>query len=418
LPLNPVDVQKRFDFEKDSLSTPEKRTIIQIPAKNAAAANDAVARLRRGEDPAAVARAGGVQPVIYTDSPKTAVSDRAVADAAFAMQRGEVRGPVQGSLGMAVVKVEAITPAVVATLEGVRERIEAEVRRDAAVEKVYEQVQKYEEARTGGASMAEAAKAVGVELITIPVPITAEGRSLDGQQGNFPPPMLKAAFELPQGGESDVQDAGQGEYYAVRVDKVNPSALATLAEVKGPASQAFVMDETIKRVTAKGEELAARVRKGEAIDAVGKSIGASVTRAADVRRDGAGQALSQPTVGALFTAKRGDTVVVEDDQLGVIVAKVEGVVPGDPAQLAPTVQQQTAALREVVFNDLSFAIRNAARDMIKPTIDYNRARAVLGLEPLPEPKGQTWTGKAQAWMSSLRLPFGGQGAKPEPETKQ
>lgn len=383
LPVNQADVQKRFDFEKDSLSTPEKRTFVQISAKNAAAANDAVARLRRGEDPAAVARAGGVEPVVYADAPKTAVSDRVVADAAFTMGEGEVRGPIQGSLGITVVKVEKVTPAKVVQLDEVRARIEGEVRRDAAVEKVYEQVQKYEEARTGGASLAEAAKTVGAPIITIPVPMTAQGQTLDGQQGNFPAPLLQAAFSLPQGGESDVQDGGQGEYYAVRVDKVTPSAVATLAEVKAPATQGYMITEMSKRMTAKGEELAARVRKGEAVDAVARSIGAPATRGADVRRDGAGQPLSQPVLGAVFGAKSGQTVVVPDEKLGVVVAKVEGVVSGDPAELAPAVAQQTEALRTTLFNDLGYAARNAARDTIKPKVDYALARTALGLEPLP-----------------------------------
>ena len=386
--INQADVQKRFDFEKDSLSTPEKRTVIQIPAKTPAAAADAVTRLRRGEDPAAVARAGGVQPVIYTDAPRTAVNDRVVAETAFAMAEGEVRGPIQGSLGLAVVKVEKITPGVEATLEGARDRIEAEVRRDAAIEQVYEQVKKYEEARSGGANLADAAKTAGATLITVPMPITAQGATIDGQRGNFPPPMLKAAFELPQGGESEVQDAGQGEYYAVRVDKVNPSALITLDEARPMATQGYIMSELGKRMTAKGEELAARIRKGEAVDAVGRTIGAAPMRASDVRRDGAGQTLTPAVLSAVFGAKAGETVVVQDEQMGVVVAKVDGVVAGDPAELAPEVAQQTLALRTTLFNDLGYAARNAARDTIKPKVDYNRARAALGLEPLPAPNAK------------------------------
>jgi peptidyl-prolyl cis-trans isomerase D len=383
LPVSQAEVQKRFDFEKDSLSSPEKRTFIQIPAKTAAAANDAVARLRRGEAPEAVARAGGVQPVVYTDQPKTAVTDRAVGDVAFTMKEGEVRGPVQGSLGLAVVKVEKITPGKVAVLDEVRARIEGEVRHDAAVEKVYEQVKKYEDARTGGASLAEAAKVAGVTPIVVPVPITAQGMTLQSQQTNIPPPMLQSAFSLPQGGESDVQDAGQGEYFAIRVDKVNPSALATLAEAKAPASQIYMLDEMRKRMIAKGEELAGRIRKGEAVAAVARSVGAEATRGADVRRDGAGQALTQPVVTAIFEAKSGETLVVPDDQLGVVVAKVEGVVAGDPMELARGVETQRSTLRNNLFNDIGYAARNAARDAVKPKVDYARARAALSLEPLP-----------------------------------
>ena len=381
--INPADVQKRFDFEKDSLSTPEKRTFVQVPVKDAAAAADAVARLRKGEDPAAVAKRAGTQPVAYTDAPKTAVSDRIVGDAAFSMTAGEVRGPIQGSLGLSVVKLTSVTPAKIAQLDDVRAKVEAQVRQDLAVERVYEQVKKYEDARSGGAGLVEAAKAVGITPIVVPVPLTAQGVTLQGQQTNMPPPMLQAAFSLPQGGESEVQDAGQGEYYAVRVDKVNPSAVATLDEVRPQATQVYMIEEMRKRMTARAEELAGRIRKGEAIDAVGRSAGADVTKVADVRRDGAGVTLTRPVVETLFTAKRGETIVVPDDQLGVVVVKVDAIVPGDPTQLARGLEAQRATLRNNLFNEIGYGARNAARDRIKPKIDYARARTALGLEPLP-----------------------------------
>ena len=38
LPVDPVELKKRFDFRKDTLSTPETRTVIQIPVKSPAAA--------------------------------------------------------------------------------------------------------------------------------------------------------------------------------------------------------------------------------------------------------------------------------------------------------------------------------------------------------------------------------------------
>jgi peptidyl-prolyl cis-trans isomerase D len=386
--VDPAEVQKRFDFEKDSLSRPEVRSLVQIPVKDAAAATTAANRLRAGEDPAAVARALGVQPVAYTDAPKTAVSDRGVADVAFAMGEGEVRAPVRGTLGLAVVKVTKVTPGKVPTLDEVRPQIEAKVRQDVATERVYELVQKYEEARNKGANLAEAAKTAGVMTIPLPAPISAQGATLTGQPLGLPPQFIETAFGLPQGGESDVQDAGQGEYYALRVDRVLPSALATIEEVRAPATQIYILEELRKRLQARADELSARVKKGESIDAVARSAGLDVVRVADLRRDGQGQPITAATVQALFGAKKGDTVVSLDDQAGAVVARIEDVVAGQPAELARDVQGQRPAVRNMLFNDMGFAARNAARDEIKPRIDYARARTALGLEPeAPPAKG-------------------------------
>ena len=51
--------------------------------------------------------------------------------------------------------------------------------------------------------------------------------------------LLKEAFALPQGGESEMEDEGDGEYFALRVEKVAPPTLPTLAEIKPMLAQAL-----------------------------------------------------------------------------------------------------------------------------------------------------------------------------------
>ena len=60
LPIDEAEVQKRYDFRKDTLAKPETRSLIQIPAKDAAVAKTVADRLAKGEDATAVARSLGV----------------------------------------------------------------------------------------------------------------------------------------------------------------------------------------------------------------------------------------------------------------------------------------------------------------------------------------------------------------------
>jgi peptidyl-prolyl cis-trans isomerase D len=94
--VDEAEVQRQFNFRRDSLSEPERRTIVQVPAPNQAAATQVAARLRAGEAPAAVARALKVEPVRYEAQPRTAVVDRRAAAAAFALPAGGVSAPFQG----------------------------------------------------------------------------------------------------------------------------------------------------------------------------------------------------------------------------------------------------------------------------------------------------------------------------------
>jgi len=210
IPVDEAEVQKRFAFRKDTLSRPETRTLVQIPVKDAAGAQAVAARLAKGEDPAAVAKSLGVEAVSYVDKPQSAIADKRVGAAAFGLQKGQVSAGIQGDLGMAVVKVLNVTPGQTVTLDQVRPQIEAEVRKDAVAEKVYALTQTYEDARGDGANLVEAAKKAGVPTMTLG-PVTDRGLNQQGQPlGNVPPKLLEIAYGLPAGGESEIQDAGDG----------------------------------------------------------------------------------------------------------------------------------------------------------------------------------------------------------------
>lgn len=383
LKVDEAAVKKRFEFEKDTLSLAETRSFVQVPVRDAAAGAQAVARLKAGEDPNAVAKALGVQTVAYTDAPKTAISDRKIADAAFGAPVAGVIGPVQGSVGLQVIKILKINPGHQATLEEARAKIEAQVKKDAATEKVYEQVQKYEDARTGGASLAEASAKVGLTPVQVPIPVTAQGADLAGRSLGAPPKLMQSVFSLPQGGESDVLDLGEGEYAAIHVDKILPAGLATLDEVRTAATQRFIVEGMTNKLKAKAAELEGRIKKGESVEQVAASVGAKVESAKAVRREQAGKEYSADLLNKVFTGKAGDVIIGEGTQLGFIVAKLDRIVTPPVSELAPLIEQQRDNFRNALFDDLGFAVRNAARAEIKPTVDYNKARTAIGLEALP-----------------------------------
>jgi peptidyl-prolyl cis-trans isomerase D len=386
LKVDEAAVLKRFAFEKDTLSVPETRSFEQVPVKDAATGAQAVARLKAGETPAAVAKALGVQTVTYTDAPKVGVSDRKIADAAFTGKAGDVIGPVAGTVGLQVIKVSKVTPGREAQLADVRAKIEAEVKKDAATEKVYADVQKYEDARTGGATLAEAAKTLGLLTMAAPTPITAQGSDLFGRSLNLPPKMLEQVFTLPSGGESEVLDLGQGEYVAVRVDSIQPAGLAKLDEVRTAATQRYVFAEMGKKLKARADALEAQLKKGQTMAQAAASVGAPLQTAKGVTREQAGKGeFTNDLMSKVFTAKTGQVMIGEGAQPGLVIAKLDRVSPPAAAEVAPAIEAQRDGFRSQVFDDIAFATRNAARDRIKPKVDYNKARTAIGLEALPEP---------------------------------
>jgi peptidyl-prolyl cis-trans isomerase D len=382
--IDPAELQKRYEFRKDTLSQPETRTVVQIPVKDQAAAQAVATRLRAGEDPQAIAKSIGVDAVTFEDRPLTAISDRKVGQAAFKMVAGEV-APVQGDLGLSVVKVVSVTPGREVTLEEARPMLEAEIRKDMVAEKVYEQTQAYEDAHQAGASLAEAAEKAGIPTMTIG-PITAEGVDAQGRQlQGLPPKILETAFALTSGGESDIVDLGDGAYFAVRVERVTPAAVPPLEEIRADVTRAWMNREVVRALEAKATELSTRIQKGESLEAVASSAGYTVTRVPGLTRQNAQQRqdLGNEILGRAFSAKTGE-VWQARAPTGLAVGRVEkvGIDPG--VQAAQIAEQNRGPLAQVVAREMSEAARNYARTEMKVKMDRARARSALGFEPLEE----------------------------------
>lgn len=384
--IDPAELQKRFNFRKDTLSTPETRTVIQISAKDPATASRIAQALAKGSDPAATAKAAGVEAITYANKPKTAIPDPKVATAAFGTPSGQV-ATVKGDLGMAVVKVLAVMPGRAVTLEEVRPALEAEIRKDQASEKVYALTQAYDDAHQGGATLAAAAAKAGVPVTPLG-PLTQNGRDLTGQPvPGLSQKLMQTAWSLPAGGESEVEDAGNGEYFAVRVEKVTPPAVPPFAEIKPILARAWTQRELVKAMQAKADALAARVKKGESLEAVAASAGSSLTQVPGIDRQSIQQhtELSQDMLGKLFTSRTGDVFTAQNSHFGFVVGKLVAVHTGDPTTVARAAEQIRPQMSNGFYREIAESAHVAARQRMKVTIDASRAREAIGLDPI-DPK--------------------------------
>lgn len=395
LPIDEAEVQKRYDFRKDTLSQPETRSLVQIPAKDAATAQAVVGRLNKGEDPAAIAKSIGVDAIVYADKPRSAIADPRVGQAAFGLQPGQVAA-VQGALGQSVVKVTKVTPGQQVSLEQIRPQIEAELRKDAAAEKVYALSQAYEDAHADGASLTEAAKKAGAPTFTLG-PVTAQGQGPNGPVPGVTPKLLETAFALPAGGESDIQEVGDGSYYAVRVERIIPKAMPPLAEIKPQLTQVWMMRELVKALEARANGFAERLRKGESLETVAAAAGSRVNRVTSLDRRNAGQnqTLSQDALVKAFTGKPGAVFTAQDVRPGFVVAKLEAVRAPSGTTLARITEEGRPQMTMGLFREIGETARRAARAETKVKIYPDNARAALGLEPLPKTEKAGATGKAE-----------------------
>ena len=380
--VDPAEVAKEFAFRKDTLTNPEKRTVVVIPVKSAQQAALAEQGLAGGQDPAIIAKAIGSEPVSYVDKPQSAFADAKIAQAAFAMKAGAVSGPVRGDLGAAVLKVVKVTPGGAVTLQSATPQIEADLKQKAAAKQAYDQSKAFDDARQGGMSVADAARKVGAMSLTLP-PINAQGQDENGQ----PVPGLndtiaKAAFAQVAGQDGDLQDSGAGEYFALRVEKVLPPALPSLDSKRPQLTQAYMQTQLVTALKAKALALIDQIKKGESLDAAAASVGAQVVHQARMQRIKAEQykPLGQEFLENIFGVKPG-AVFAAGGQTGIYIAKLDAVRPGDVGQTAQLLEALRPRVTQAYVKDLLTTANTAARADLKVTVNQTLARQELGVDP-------------------------------------
>ena len=385
--VDPALVQQQLQASAAGLAKPETRSLIEIPLGDPKQAAAVQAGLAKGQDPNAVAQSIGAQAIVYTNQPLATIADRKAAAAAFAMQAGQVSGPVPGDFKTVILKVTAITPAQAPDLVAARTQIETVLRQDAAIRKAVDVSQKFDDLRTGGASIADAAAKLGLTVVSVG-PIAADGKDLTGQMNPaLSQKLLTGAFQQPQGADSDIeQDADKGEYYYFHVDQVIPPSLPGLDEpnVRQILTQAYMQQTVMSALQAKATAAQATIQKGQTFEAVAPTYGGKVTHQIGLQRAAAQQylqMLGQDFLAATFGNKVGAVFAVGSDPLkGLVVARLDAIHPADPQQVAGVLEAVRQRSGQPYLEGLAAAAREAAVRLIKPRSDLALARSTIGVD--------------------------------------
>jgi peptidyl-prolyl cis-trans isomerase D len=363
-------LREEFDARVASLTQPERRTYVRIAAANEAQANDAAARLNRGESAASIATALSLQSTRGENQSRAEVPDRAVADAVFGAQ---VRGPAvvaRGSLSpFVVVKVESSTPAVVPSFAQYRDEIHDAIAADEARDLLDAAVAAFEDARGGGASATDAARAANLPVVSIPA-VEAGGRDQRGQPieslaGHEE--VLAAAFETAEGEATDFTPAGEADVVAA-VERITPASVRPLAEVRTELAAAWVAQERARRLRELGDTIAAAVNGGQTLAAAARANRATiVVSSRPVDRRGASQLPSQGMPAQIFAAREGQAVSgIRNDGGAVIVAVVDEINRPDIAGNPQIVETARAQMQQSLSQSLGEALQGEIVERAQP----------------------------------------------------
>lgn len=129
-----------------------------------------------------------------------------------------------------------------------------------------------EDQRAGGKTLAEAAKAAGLEIATIEAAdstgLDPAGKEVPGLFGSED--LLKAIFASDVGVDNDTVPTRDGGYVWFEIGKVEPARQRNFAEVKESVETALRGEKQQKALTERAAALTAELRGGKAIEDVAK----------------------------------------------------------------------------------------------------------------------------------------------------
>ncbi|GGA85677.1 peptidylprolyl isomerase [Brucella endophytica] len=335
--VTPEEIKAYYDKNLARYTTPETRTIQQLTYPDAAAAKAAHDKIAAGTsfDDLVKEQGKSEQDVTLGTYTRDALPEKPIADAAFALPQGGVSDVVTGAFGPVILRVTAITPQNVKPLA----EAEADIRKTIAVSAAMNEIPSihdhYEDERSSGMTMADAASKLNLKAVTIAA-MDKDGNGPDGKPVDVPEKqrLLPAAFQTDAGVDNDALTVGNNGYIWYQVDSVTPARDRTLDEVKDKVITQWKEEEAEKRLTAKVDELKKRLDGGATIDQIAGELNLPKQTKRGITRVGNDTELGTEAVAQVFSGPNGTAGIAPAATDGAqIVFKVVDAV--EPAATAP-----------------------------------------------------------------------------------
>jgi peptidyl-prolyl cis-trans isomerase D len=303
-------VQKQFDATSEKLMQPERRDILQVVMQDQDKANDLAAAAKESGDLVLAAKAHGYDTVSLNKANEGSLLQE-LATPVFALQLGQVSGPLKSSLGWHVLQVKKIYAAGKPALADVQEDLRQSMTRDQAIEAATRITNQLDDELAANHSLDDIADTLKLRLIKIPA-LDLTGKTPEGKdppEMPFKAALLKAAFAQSSGETSPVMDDKNGNYFVVRTDEITASAVKPFAQILDDVGKAWLEQEKAKRAMEESDKIAAAMREGKAASSFAGERGIDVRVSKPVSLIGdKDPALPTTILPQIFRMKKGDVI--------------------------------------------------------------------------------------------------------------
>lgn len=283
------EISDYYEANKEKFNIPETRHILQMSFPDKAAADKAAPELQKAKNfvEAAVKLGAKDSDLDLGTLSKKQMIDAKIADAAFALKKDEVSGPVAGTFATVVIKVTEIVPGKQKTLAEVTAEVRDTIQTQRAAREIQALSGQVEDERSAGKPLAEIAQKLGLPYKEIAA-VGRNGQGPDGKpalDGPDAQQIVGAAFAGTIGLDADPVDLSDGGAAWISVLGITPEKERPLDEVKADVKKAWTEAETRRELASVAAKFVERVIKGESMADVAKDAGGKLETTGAVTRN-------------------------------------------------------------------------------------------------------------------------------------
>jgi peptidyl-prolyl cis-trans isomerase D len=381
-PVSDEEVKAAYEEDKESFNIPEKRHVQQLSFKDRAAAEKAYAELSKAKDFKAAAEKLGFKESDYDLGVLTrkAMIDAKIADATFALKKGEMTKPIEGAFSIVIVRASDIEPGKVRTFDDVK----GEIRDRIASERVNQEIQKVRDTTENDRDAGKPLKEIAQEL-KLPIKEDVEsdrsGKTADGKpalEQKDAGRILEGVFSATPGIEADTIELADGGYAWINLISVTPSKQKPFEDAKAEVEAKYLEAEKRREINAAAAKLVDRLKQGESLEKIAAEVGAKVEKTNAITRATVPQGLTQNAVQQAFGIPKGGAAwaATADGKSRVLVQVTEITQPPPPTP--EQTESLKAAIGRSMQQDLLAEYVNGLQNRYGLSVNEAALRQALG----------------------------------------
>ncbi|WP_120496578.1 SurA N-terminal domain-containing protein [Kiloniella sp. EL199] len=353
--LTDDQVQEEFLAQKDSLSLPDRRKLVQMLINDEAKANEAYEKVNNGADFDTIATevtgSAGVDLGIMERSDLLPE----LQDAVFGLENAGVVAPIKSPLGWHIVSVQEISPTREAQFEEVEEQIKKDAALRIATDEIISIANQLDDEIASGATLEEAASKLGQEILSYEA-IDAEGLDRNGlpQFGLAEDARFREIIaQTESGSDSLLTELENGGYFLLKVNSVTPPSPRPLEEVKTQLVSSWLENKRSEEAKTIADKLAEEARNGTPLQAVTDEAAELIKFGVEMNRFSAsiGEALAPALVRDIYKAEKGDVLTGQADN-GYLVVSLTKIEQPDLSIVTEEIESTKGAIENSYKNDV------------------------------------------------------------------